>query len=91
MNTGLRRGELLNFAWADISFSGRYLTASARNAKSKEGRIVPLNNEVFSTLESWRQQNLDSLYIYEGKIGLPLSANLFLPEGELQRVLYSWK
>ncbi|MGF1757942.1 site-specific integrase [Photobacterium sagamiensis] len=73
MNTGLRRGELLGLAWADISFSGRYLTVRASNAKSKEGRIVPLNNEVFSTLESWRQQNPDSLYIYEGKTGQPLT------------------
>ncbi|MEH6530754.1 MAG: site-specific integrase [Photobacterium frigidiphilum] len=73
MNTGLRRGELLNLAWADISFSGRYLTVRASNAKSKAGRIVPLNKEAFSTLESWRQQNLDSLYIYEGKTGQPLT------------------
>lgn len=73
MNTGLRRGELLNLAWADISFSGRYLRVRASNAKSKEGRIVPLNNEAFSTLESWRQQNPDSLYIYEGKTGQPLT------------------
>ncbi|QSV13787.1 site-specific integrase [Photobacterium ganghwense] len=73
MNTGLRRGELLNLAWADISLTGKYLTVRASNAKSKEGRTVPLNKEAFSALSSWRQQNPDSLYIYEGKSGQPLT------------------
>ncbi|WP_281222926.1 site-specific integrase [Photobacterium sanguinicancri] len=73
MNTGLRRGELLSLAWADISLTGKYLTVRASNAKSKEGRTVPLNNEAFLTLQAWREQNSNSLYIYEGKTGQPLT------------------
>ena len=73
INTGLRRGELLQLAWADISFSGRYLTVRASNAKSKQGRIVPLNDQAFSALQAWREQNPDSLYIYEGPADQPLT------------------
>ncbi|OOF26048.1 integrase [Salinivibrio proteolyticus] len=73
INTGLRRGELLSLEWRDIYFSERYLQVRGGNAKSKEGRIVPLNNEAYDTLASWREQNPEATYLFEGKNGQPLT------------------
>ncbi|RXJ73295.1 integrase [Veronia nyctiphanis] len=73
MNTGLRRGELLQLAWSDISLTQKYLTVRAGNAKSKSGRTVPLNNEAFETLSEWRKQNPDNSYVFQGKTGVPLT------------------
>ncbi len=42
------------------------------NAKSKKGRIVPLNNEDYNALTNWREQNQTSRYLFEGKNGVPL-------------------
>ncbi|TKF13710.1 site-specific integrase [Enterovibrio norvegicus] len=72
MNTGLRRGEMLSLEWSDISFSERYVQVRGDNAKSKKGRIVPLNNEAYNALTNWREQNKTLRYVFEGKHGVPL-------------------
>ncbi|WP_281544759.1 site-specific integrase [Grimontia sp. SpTr1] len=73
MNTGLRRGELLSLAWSDIYFTERYLQVRGGNAKSKQGRTIPLNNEAYNALFNWREQNQKATYVFEGKMGAPLT------------------
>ncbi|CZF83986.1 Tyrosine recombinase XerD [Grimontia celer] len=73
MNTGLRRGELLSLAWSDIYFTERYLQVRGGNAKSKQGRTIPLNNEAYNALFNWREQNQKATYVFEGKAGVPLT------------------
>lgn len=73
MNTGLRRGELLSLTWSDIYFTERYLQVRGGNAKSKQGRIIPLNNEAYNALFNWREQNQKATYVFEGKMGVPLT------------------
>ncbi len=57
MNTGLRRGEVLKLRWASVDFSRRLLTVEGRNAKNRQTRHVPLNEEATSVLRRWREQS----------------------------------
>lgn len=56
LNTGLRRGELVQLRWQDIDLTARRLTVRAGYAKSGRTRHVPLNSEVVSVLKSYRGQ-----------------------------------
>jgi integrase len=51
MNTGLRRGEVLKLRWACVDFDRRLLTVEGRNAKNRQTRHVPLNEEAVSVLK----------------------------------------
>ena len=57
MNTGLRRGEVLKLRWASVDFDRRLLTVEGRNAKNRQTRHVPLNEEAMSALRRWREQS----------------------------------
>ena len=73
MNTGLRRGELLQLTWSDINLEQRCLSVSSKNSKSKKTRVVPLNDSVHSTLMKWRSQNLSKTYVFASQVDTPLS------------------
>jgi integrase len=57
MNTGLRRGEVLKLRWTSVDFNRRLLTVEGGNAKNRQTRHVPLNEEAISTLRRWREQS----------------------------------
>jgi integrase len=57
MNTGLRRGEALKLRWGSVDFNRRLLTVEGRNAKNRQTRHVPLNEEALSALRRWREQS----------------------------------
>ena len=57
MNTGLRRGEVLKLRWTSIDFNRRLLTVEGPNAKNRQTRHVPLNEEAINTLRQWQQQS----------------------------------
>lgn len=57
MNTGLRRGEVLKLRWISVDFNRRLLTVEGRNAKNRQTRHVPLNEEAVSALRRWREQS----------------------------------
>ncbi len=57
MNTGLRRGEVLKLRWVSVDFPRRFLTVEGRNAKNRQTRHVPLNDEAVSVLARWRKQS----------------------------------
>ncbi|MEX0334256.1 tyrosine-type recombinase/integrase [Vibrio tubiashii] len=73
MNTGLRRGELLQLVWSDINLEQRYLSVASKNSKSKKTRIVPLNDSVYSALMQWRSQNLNKTFVFPSHVDAPLS------------------
>ncbi len=56
MNTGLRRGESLKLRWSSVDFNRRLLTVEGRNAKNRQTRHVPLNEEAVNVLRNWREQ-----------------------------------
>jgi integrase len=59
MNTGLQRGELLKLRWASVDLNRRLLTVEGRNAKSRQTRHVPLNDEATGVLCTWLAQSGD--------------------------------
>jgi integrase len=54
LNTGLRRGELLQLEWRDVELDRATLTVRGDVAKSRESRVVPLNSEAIATLKAWQ-------------------------------------
>lgn len=57
MNTGMRRGELLQLCWTDIDFEQRQLTIRAETAKSSKTRRIPLNDPAYQVLSAWKETN----------------------------------
>ena len=53
INTGMRRGEMLALKWNDINFHTD--TIYIREAKSGEGRAIPMNSNVKNALVSIRK------------------------------------
>jgi integrase len=78
MNTGLRRGELLKLRWASVDFDRRLLTVEGRNAKSRQTRHVPLNDEAASVLSSWREQSGDGARVFDITTGFKTSWHALL-------------
>jgi integrase len=69
MNTGLRRGEVLKLHWVSVDFTRRLLTVEGRNAKSRQTRHVPLNEEATSVLRRWREQSGNSGRVFDATTG----------------------
>ena len=59
MNTGLRRGELLQLRWRDLDLQRRILTVRGERAKTRQTRHVPLNSVATRVLKAWRPTVLD--------------------------------
>jgi integrase len=57
MNTGLRRGEAVKLRWSSVDFNRHLLTVEGGNAKNRQTRHVPLNEEALSVLRIWREQH----------------------------------
>lgn len=55
MNTGLRRGELLQLTWEAVDLKAKRLRVAATTAKNATVRFVPLNSEAHSVLVSLRK------------------------------------
>jgi len=53
LNTGMRRGELLALRWKDIDLVNRIITI--REAKSGEGRRLPMNVQAYEALSALRR------------------------------------
>ena len=69
MNTGLRRGEILKLRWRSVDFNHRLLTVEGRNAKNRQTRHVPLNEEAVSVLRRWREQSGTGAHVFDVTTG----------------------
>ena len=66
LNTGMRKGELLNLRWADVDIRNRVI--SLPRTKNNERRIIPMNDIVYITLREIGQQ-LDNQYVFSNGDG----------------------
>ena len=80
LNTGLRRGEVLQLRWADVDLLQRELIVRGDNAKSGKTRHIPLNNEALTTLQQWRSDSRSTAWVFAGNDG-----------ERMQAVKTSWK
>jgi integrase len=64
MNTGLRRGELLNLKWQHVDFNSATLILKASTTKSNRTRYMPLNKESLNVLAAWRAQTEGENFIF---------------------------
>jgi len=53
LNTGMRKGEILNLRWSDIDFNKRYIFV--RTTKSGKDRKIPMNHIVTSNLKALKR------------------------------------
>ena len=69
VNTGLRRGEVLQLKWSDVDLLQRKLIIRGDNAKSGKTRYVPLNDEALKTLQHWRSDTESAEWVFAGRDG----------------------
>lgn len=61
LNTGMRRGEILNLRWEDVDFARNFiLVADSKNGRSRK---VPMNGLVAETLKNLKKEDT-SLFIF---------------------------
>ena len=68
LNTGMRRGEILNLRWADVS--ANQLIVQGSIAKSSQSRVIPLNLEARQILRGW---NSECEWVFPGADDSPLT------------------
>jgi len=52
IQTGMRRGEILNLEWGEVDLAARRISIPARKTKSRRDRNIPLTARAVSLLES---------------------------------------
>ena len=68
LNTGVRKGEILNLKWEDIDFRQKIIYIL--NTKNGEKREIPMNDPLFDTLLKIKKHP-DSPYVFCNKDGKP--------------------
>jgi integrase len=76
INTGMRRGEILNLTWDRVHITGvihPHIMVSKETAKGKKSRAVPLNDGMISLLSKIRSDQVGSEYVFLGTHGKNLT------------------
>lgn len=66
LDTGMRRGEILNQRWEDIDFPRRLLYVSHSKTPEGEAREIPLTNRVYELLTE-KQKPTGLIFTFQGK------------------------
>lgn len=76
LNTGMRKGEILNLRWGDVDFTRRAIFV--RKTKNDQPREVPMTDWLFDTLCDWRkksiqmQKTLDNEQVFSNNTSQPV-------------------
>jgi integrase len=89
INTGLRRGELLQLTWRDLDLQRRILTVRGEGAKTGQTRHVPLNSEAIRVMKAWRSPVVEAAWLVFG--GASETAPLFAVKKAWRGVLNAAK
>jgi integrase len=68
LNTGMRKGELLNLKWADIDFENKKITVV--NSKNNESRVIPINQTLYDELLDLSKRS-NGEYVFSERNGVP--------------------
>ena len=68
LNTGMRKGEILNLKWADVDLKNRKIIVI--NAKNNESRVIPINQTLHKELSNL-SRNTNGEYVFPNRDGLP--------------------
>lgn len=63
LNTGIRRGTLLELKWEDVNFTDKTLFLKASVMKDSKSHIIPLNSTSLVCLKNWMKITPRSEYI----------------------------
>lgn len=66
LDTGMRRGELLNQLWEDIDFDRRVLSVTQSKTAEGEHRLIPLTRRLYEIFVGMRQVS-GVIFTYEGQ------------------------
>jgi integrase len=83
INTGLRRGEVLKLRWSSVDFNRRLLTVEGRNAKNRQTRHLPLNEEAVGVLRRWREQSGTGARVFDVTTGFRATWNKILKRARI--------
>jgi len=83
MNTGLRRGELLQLRWSCVDLTHQVLTVDGTTSKTRRTRHVPLNSEAMSVLTCWRAQSGGIDRVFEIDTGLKTAWSHLLKRAQI--------
>lgn len=64
LNSGMRRGELLNLTWDDLDIGNNLIHVN--DSKSNEPRTIPVPKEVMTIIDSL-PKTCDNIFCYKGK------------------------
>ncbi len=68
VNTGMRRGELLNLKWPQVDLQNRKITVI--NTKNNESRVIPVNKTLYDELFSLSRKPKGE-YVFYSRYGRP--------------------
>jgi integrase len=68
LNTGMRKGEILNLEWRDVDLRNRLIII--RNTKNNESRTIPINEILYETL-TLLGHTTDEQYVFANRNGNP--------------------
>jgi integrase len=69
LNTGMRKGEMLDLRWADIDFERAQLVVRGPTAKDRDTRRIPMNSELLDVLRRWKLQANGNPLVFPGRSG----------------------
>src|SRR5690606_30204513 len=66
LDTGMRRGEILNQLWEHVDLSRRVLLVTRSKTAEGESREIPLTDRLYRLLEAYQQPE-GNVFTYEGR------------------------
>ena len=72
-NTGMRRGELFNLRWENVTLDEKRLTVAGAKTKSSQTRHISLNKEATKVLKSWQKQTSTQGLVFPSEKGTSLT------------------
>jgi integrase len=64
LNTGMRRGEILNLKWSDVDLSNNLIAVNQTNSKSKKARRVYINSTLRKLLLELKLKSAGIEYVF---------------------------